>query len=38
MLKGDTTGPWGAGPISERGVECCAGCPTPGSVNPIRRY
>ena len=34
MPRGDGTGPWGAGPMTGRGVGHCAGYEQPGFANP----
>jgi len=34
MPGGDRTGPWGAGPMTGRGVGICAGYGEPGYMNP----
>ena len=34
MPGGDKTGPWGAGPMTGRGVGFCAGYDVPGYMNP----
>jgi hypothetical protein len=34
MPGGDRTGPWGAGPMTGRGVGICAGYDVPGYMNP----
>ena len=34
MPGGDRTGPWGAGPMTGRGVGICAGYDMPGYMNP----
>ena len=35
MPWGDRTGPWGAGPMTGRGLGYCAGYPAPGYPNPV---
>ncbi len=34
MPRGDRTGPFGAGPLTGRGMGFCAGYPVPGYMNP----
>jgi hypothetical protein len=38
MPRGDTTGPWGAGPMTGRAAGYCAGYSVPGYMNPIGGY
>jgi hypothetical protein len=38
MPRGDTTGPFGAGPMTGRGAGFCAGYSLPGYMNPIGGY